>query len=86
MTYREPMLTPGTDHPSAVVLDLLTDAQWRRLAIWSMALGQDVKAVLAAFRPMAEQCGEGSHEIRLIGTLPTCQLFGSLEPDGSTHT
>lgn len=85
MTYREPLISPS-GVLSAVVLDLLSDKQWRRLAVWSLDRELTVRDLLHQFRPMAEQCGDCSHEIRLVGELPHCGLFGSLEPDGSTHT
>ena len=57
-----------------------------KLAVWSIQTGKTVSDILADSRFMAEQVRDDSHQLRLVGTLPHCSLFGSLEPDGSTHT
>jgi hypothetical protein len=65
---------------------LLTDSQVARLAIWSIQTGNTVPDILASARFMAEQISADSHQLRLVGTLPHCGLFGSLEPDGTCCT
>jgi hypothetical protein len=82
--YRSPLLRDG--QVSSEIFPLLTDSQVARLAIWSIQTGKPVPEILAESRFMAEQIRDDSHQLRLVGTLPHCGLFGSLEPDGSTHT
>lgn len=74
----------GPIDPTA--LDLLTDAQLARLALWSIQLGQSVRDLLAFARFMAEQESETLPTVRLIGKLPHCGLYGCLASDGSCHT
>lgn len=83
MRYRSPLLTDGSLGEAA---QLLTDAQWRRIALWSAQLGQDVMTILRSAQFMAEQINEASQTVMLTGTLPHCGLYGGLMPDGSTHT
>jgi hypothetical protein len=82
--YRSPLLRDN--QVDSEIFPLLTDSQVARLAIWSIQNGKPVTEILAESRFMAEQVRDDSHQLRLVGTLPHCGLFGSLEPDGSTHT
>ena len=82
--YRSPLLRNGQVDSEA--FQLLTDSQVAKLAVWSIQTGKTVSDILADSRFMAEQVHPDSHQLRLVGTLPHCSLFGSLEPDGSTHT
>jgi hypothetical protein len=82
--YRSPLLRDGQVDSEA--FQLLTDSQVAKLAIWSIQTGKPVPEILAESRFMAEQVRDDSHQLRLVGTLPHCGLYGSLEPDGSTHT
>lgn len=82
--YRSPLLRDGQINDE--LFRLLTDSQVARLAIWSIQTGKSVSDLLAESRFMAEQINTDSHQLRLVGTLPHCSLFGSLEPDGSCNT
>jgi hypothetical protein len=82
--YRSPLLRDG--QIDSDLFGLLTDTQVARLAIWSIQTGKSVSDILAESRFMAEQINADSHQLRLVGTLPHCSLFGSLEPDGSCNT
>jgi hypothetical protein len=82
--YRSPLLRNG--EVDSDIFPLLTDSQVARFAVWSIQTGKPVPVILAESLFMAEQVSSGSHQLRLVGTLPHCGLFGSLEPDGSTHT
>jgi hypothetical protein len=82
--YRSPLLRNGQVDSEA--FQLLTDSQVAKLAVWSIQKASTVSDILAESRFMAEQVHPDSHQLRLVGTLPHCGLFGSLEPDGSTHT
>ena len=86
MPYRIPLLTPGTLTPDPEALQLLTDAQLARLTLWALQTGISALVLLEGARFMLEQVSDDSDRCRLIGTLPHCHLYGSLEPDGSTHT
>jgi hypothetical protein len=82
--YRSPLLRDG--QVDSDLFPLLTDSQVARLAIWSIQTGKPVPEILAESRFMAEQVSADSHQLRLVGTLPHCGLFGSLEPDGTCCT
>jgi hypothetical protein len=82
--YRSPLLRDN--QIDSEIFPLLTDSQVAKLAVWSIQTGKTVSDILADSRFMAEQVHPDSHQLRLVGTLPHCSLFGSLEPDGSTHT
>ena len=82
--YRSPLLRDN--QIDSEIFPLLTDSQVAKLAVWSIQTGKTVSDILADSRFMAEQVRDDSHQLRLVGTLPHCGLFGSLEPDGSTHT
>lgn len=82
--YRSPLLRDN--QIDSEIFPLLTDSQVAKLAVWSIQTGKTVSDILADSRFMAEQVRDDSHQLRLVGTLPHCSLFGSLEPDGSTHT
>jgi hypothetical protein len=82
--YRSPLLRDGQINDE--LFRLLTDSQVARLAVWSILTGKAVYTILAESRFMAEQINADSHHLRLVGTLPHCSLFGSLEPDGSCNT
>lgn len=82
--YRSPLLRDG--QVDSDIFPLLTDSQVARLAVWSIQTGKPVPEILESARFMAEQVRDGSHQLRLVGTLPHCSLFGSLEPDGSCNT
>jgi hypothetical protein len=87
MRFRSPLLTTDFHHPiNQEVFDLLTDAQLAKLAVWSVRTGKDVTLLIRQAGFMVEQISEDSNECRMLGLLPHCGLFGSLEPDGSTHT
>jgi hypothetical protein len=68
------------------VFGLLTDQQVARLACWSIQTGKSVPDILSESKFMAEQVHPDSHLLRLLGLLSNCNLYGSLEPDGSCHT
>lgn len=82
--YRSPLLRDG--QVDSEIFSLLTDSQVAKLAVWSIQTGKPVPEILESARFMAEQISDGSHQLRLVGTLPHCSLFGSLEPDGSCNT
>jgi hypothetical protein len=82
--YRSPLLRDGQIDNE--LFRLLTDSQVARLAVWSIQTSKTVSDLLAESRFMAEQINADSHHVRLVGTLPHCSLFGSLEPDGSCNT
>jgi hypothetical protein len=82
--YRSPLLRDGK--VDSEIFPLLTDSQVAKLAIWSIQTGKPVPEILAESRFMAEQVHPDSHQLRLVGTLPHCGLYGSLEPDGSSNT
>ena len=68
------------------VCDLFTDAQWKWFAIESCRQAKSVRDLLLEMKPMAEQINSDSREVFLFGTLPNCGLYGSISPDGSSHT
>jgi len=82
--YREPLLDPETKELSNDHYQVMTTAQWWKLATWSMETGKDVKTLLQEFNPIAEE--ETRTTIRLVGRLPHCGLVGCLDSDGSVHT
>lgn len=82
--YRSPLLRDG--QVDSELFPLLTDSQVSRFAVWSIQTGKTVGDILASSRFMAEQVHHDSRQLRLVGTLPHCGLFGSLEPDGSCCT
>jgi hypothetical protein len=82
--YRSPLLRG--DQIDSEIFPLLTDSQVAKLAVWSIQTGKPVPDILAESRFMAEQIRNDSHQLRLVGTLPHCGLYGSLEPDGSSNT
>tara|TARA_R100000951_G_scaffold112385_1_gene112632 strand:+ start:506 stop:775 length:270 start_codon:yes stop_codon:yes gene_type:complete len=89
MTYKAPLLNEDfiltNDHYSC-----LTSAQLAKFAQWSIECGKPVVELMAGF--MVEQDQQWNHmngdpnAVVLTGTLPHCNLFGGLMPDGSTHT
>lgn len=90
MIYRESLLKRNTEGFFEINNDawnLLTDAQIARLAQWSLLLDQTVKQILDNFNPVLEasESAKGK-DITLLGTLPTCGLFGAMTADGNTHT
>jgi hypothetical protein len=82
--FRSPLLSNG--QVDSDLFPLLTDSQVARLAVWSIQTGKSVPEILESSRFMAEQICADSHQLRLVGILPHCDLFGSLEPDGSCST
>jgi len=87
MTYRGPLffmvgkeLTVLTD-----AFNLLTNEQLALFAKWSIRTEKDVLTLLKEGKFMAEQYGD-TKEVMLEGTLPNCNLYGCILPDGSTHT
>lgn len=68
------------------VFSLLTDAQRVKLYTWALKLDVTAKQMLLNAKFMAEQDSDQSQEVFLYGTLPLCNLFGCLAPDGSSHT
>ena len=82
--YRAPLCIEGEIQSD--VFQLLTDSQLAKLAFWSLQSDRSVRSLLQDARFMVEQIAEDDQLCRMIGTLPHCGLFGSLEPDGSTHT
>ena len=91
MTFRAPLIrcdttqTPYRNEPDPELLQLLTAEQWRYFAITSNEYGKPVDRLLLDFMPMAEQVGD-TNTVRLVGLLPSCGLYGCLDPDGRTHT
>jgi hypothetical protein len=73
---------------SVPVAELMTDAQWARLAFWSMQTGEPVRELLrsARFVAEAETLADDCKTVMLRGTLPNCGLYGGLCSDGSVHT
>jgi len=86
MRYSAPLLR-SIDSASidSDVLQLLSDAQLAKIAIWSIQTGKAVAALLFSARFMAEEEGN-SGAVMLCGLLPICGLYGALLSDGSTHT
>lgn len=84
--YRAPLLSPETGEIDAELARILTLEQLARLAEWSLQTNRSIGTLLRDARFMAEQTDPDSPHVRLVGTMPHCQLFGSLEPDGSCHT
>lgn len=82
--YRFPLLRDS--EIDSEIFPLLTDSQVAKLAVWSIQTGKTVSAILAESCFMAEQISGESHQLRLVGTLPHCGLYGCLDPDGSCHT
>jgi hypothetical protein len=82
--YRAPLLDPETKELSNDHYQVMTTAQWWKLAMWSMETGKDVKTLLREFNPLAEE--ESPTTIRLAGIIPTCGMTGCLDSDGSVHT
>lgn len=85
MTYRAPLLD-SDGNISDVHWPLISDAQWRRLARWSVDTGKDVLSILRESRFMIEQDRDDSDDCNLLGMLPNCGLYGCLHHTGSTHT
>ena len=63
-------------------LELLSDAQLRTLAVWSIRHNKPVPELLASLR---WELSDGYPNGTLLGMLP-CGLFGALCADGSSHT
>lgn len=85
ITKRWPLIDFDTDEIDSALADLITDAQWRWLAVKSIHTKQSVDAMLRRMRPMVEDTGDG-HTIRLEGRLPGSELYGCIDADGTTHT
>ena len=84
MPYSAPLFNFQTGEPTEA-LDLLTDAQWRRFAVWSFRSGISVADLLKAGNFLAEEYSD-SGKVFLTGILPCCSLYGCVLPDGSSHT
>ena len=84
MNYRAPVVI--NDNLDSDVCDLFTDAQWKWFAIESCRQSKSVRELLLEMEPRAWQINSDSHEVFLFGTLPNCGLYGSICPDGSSHT
>ena len=84
MLFRSPLLIDG--QVDSQVFGLLTDSQVARLACWSIQTGKSVPDILSESKFVAEQVHQDSHQLKLVGILPHCSLYGSLEPDGSCNT
>jgi hypothetical protein len=84
MLFRSPLLIDG--QVDSEVFSLLTDSQVARLACWSIQTGKSVPDILSESKFVAEQVHQDSHQLRLVGILSHCSLYGSLEPDGSCDT
>ena len=82
--YRAPLLDPETKELSNDHYQVMTTAQWWKLAMWSIETGKDVETLLREFNPIAEE--ESPTTIRLTGILPICGMPGCLDSDGSVHT
>lgn len=82
--YRFPLLRDN--QIDSEIFSLLTDSQVARFTLWSIQTGKPVTEILTDSLFMAEQVRDDSKQVRLVGTLPHCGLYGSLEPDGSCHT
>jgi hypothetical protein len=82
--FRSPLLIDG--QVDSQLFGLLTDSQVARLACWSIQTGKSVPDILSESKFVAEQVHQDSHLLRLLGLLSNCNLYGSLEPDGSCHT
>jgi hypothetical protein len=91
VNYRTPLIrcntatVPYRNEIDPAVFDLLTDAQLAWLARVSIRHGKSVDSLLHSMQPVAEQEGE-ANTVRLVGLLPNCGLYGSLDSDGSSHT
>jgi hypothetical protein len=83
--FRSPLLIDGQQVDSQL-FSLLTDSQVARLACWSIQTGKSVLDILVESKFVAEQVHPDSHQLRLLGLLFNCNLYGSLEPDGTCHT
>jgi hypothetical protein len=68
------------------VFSLLTDAQQVKLFAWALNLDVSAKEMILNAKFMVEQINDKSREVFLFGTLPLCNLYGCLSPDGSSHT
>ena len=84
MLYRAPLLTQDGSLPSDH-LQLLSDKQLAKLALWSLQLNRTVADLLAESRFMLSDDGSGT-SVTLEGVLPGCGLYGAMLADGSTHT
>ena len=84
MPYSAPLFSFQTGEPTEA-LDLLTNAQWRRFAVWSFRSGVSVADLLKSGKFLAEEYGN-SGAVSLTGTLPCSGLYGCVLPDGSSHT
>jgi len=84
MPYRAPLLDQDGSLPSDH-LQLLSDKQLAKLALWSPQLNRTVAELLAESRFMLSDDGSGK-TATLEGTLPNCGLYGAMLADGSTHT
>ena len=84
MTYRVSLLSQDGTMPSDH-LQLLSDKQLAKLALWSLQLNRTVADLLAESRFMLSDDGSGA-SVTLEGVLPSCGLYGAMLADGSTHT
>ena len=84
MLFRAPIFV--SDQIDYDVYNLLTDAQRSRLCDWSLVLKRSTRDLLAEAKFMCEQVNEQSNEVYLFGMLPNCNLYGCMNPDGSTDT
>ena len=80
-----PLINPNTDQIDDDVFDAITMQQHKRFSMWSIQTGQSVIDLLRSARFMCRDNG-GNFGVVLEGTLPPCNLYGALLPDGSTHT
>lgn len=80
-----PLINPNTDQIDDDVFDAITMQQHKRFSMWSLQTGQSVIDLLRSARFMCRDNG-GNFGVVLEGTLPHCNLYGALLPDGSTHT
>ena len=84
MLYRACVVVDNELNPD--VCDLFTDAQWKWFAIESCRQSKSVRDLLLEMKPIAEQINSDSDEVFLFGLLPNCNLYGSISPDGQSHT
>ena len=71
------------------LVELITDAQWARLAQWSFMYQRNVRDILETMSPMLEQEDHSSNNCRMVGKIPYGSkdtIFGCISSDGSTHT
>lgn len=93
MAYRAPLLDRPDDKEFFLSNDhfrCLTSAQLARFAEWSIQTGKPVLELMQGWlieEDVQERHMSGDQNaVILTGTLPHCDLFGGLMPDGSTHT